>query len=527
MRKAAMAGILLLVVFAVASCSDDDSTGSKDSTRPSVSITTPKSGVTREGIVDVVIEASDNKAVKKVEFYAENALVGTDETTPYEIEWDISRYDDDTSLDFYARAYDTSGNSQATDTWTLTKGPSKAPVATLTSPSDGWTVMQGYLTELKGTATDEEDGALADANIVWTSSLQGELKSGTDVEYRGFVIGTHEITMTATDSDGNIDTETVTITVTDNDQDYAYIQEGTYTIGAPLFDEETVTFKRPFLVSKTELSLSEFIADFSTDYIVQKTDYTGRGKVISTKTFDGSGESYFDAGLVSDVDTYGDYPAIFFTLLEFAGYCEALNDRDGYNYSFKYLKSDGTTITSVSTKAKNIVLGTYDDSSYDLNGWRLPTEAEWMVAAGGALDGRAYPWGDEGPGARANTLADPNPPNAIDLSQGRGTVPVDSYSGGASPYGILNMAGNVAEMCIDMYLPYIPSGTDYCGYTDDSYIEYVVKGGTWYSNGTGARIPMRDMWIDFQLKGASSIRAYDAGTGARIIRNLDVGEAPW
>ena len=88
-----------------------------------------------------------------------------------------------------------------------------APTATITSPTVG-SYDQGATIVFSGSGSDTEDGILSGSSLVWISSIDGQIGTGSSFSNAALAVGTHTITLLATDSLGAVGTATVIISIT-------------------------------------------------------------------------------------------------------------------------------------------------------------------------------------------------------------------------------------------------------------------------------------------------------------------------
>ena len=110
-------------------------------------------------------------------------------------------------------ATDSEGDSGSVSITLTIRGGNQPPVASITSPADGSTSMEGDAVDLQGSAADPEDESLSGSSLVWTSSRDGQIGTGETVSTLSLSLGTHTITLTATDSEGAVGKDQIALAV--------------------------------------------------------------------------------------------------------------------------------------------------------------------------------------------------------------------------------------------------------------------------------------------------------------------------
>lgn len=323
---------------------------------------------------------------------------------------------------------------------------SPPPTATITSPSTGETYNEGGAIFFSGLGYDPEDGSLTGTDLVWTSSIDGQIGTGDTLSTSDLSVGIHTITLTCTDSGGATGSASVSITVSAVSYPATYtnslgmsfvlISPGTFMMGSPEDElgrnpDETlhqVTISKPYYLQTTEVTQEQWEA------------------VVGS-----NGSWWFGCD---------DCPVEEVSWPDAEEFINELNDMG---------------------------IGTY----------RLPTEAEWEY---GARAGTTTAFANGGI-IETGCEYEPN----LDqmgwycYNTGRTEKVAQKLP---NVWGLYDMHGNVYEWCQDWYGEY-PSApvTDPQGPDSGNY--RVLRGGSWYGAAWHARSAKR-LWINPRIVGNTS-----------------------
>ncbi|HSW37480.1 MAG TPA: Ig-like domain-containing protein [Candidatus Saccharimonadales bacterium] len=191
--------------------------GSADTTNPTAGISSPSAGSTASGQAAVVVSASDNVGVSKVELLVDGALYGTDVTGPYNFAWDTTKIPNG-SHTLLAQAYDAAGNIGTSTTVSVTvqnqavspPPDTTAPSVTINSPLGGSTISSSV--NISASAAD---------NVAVTSMqvyIDGKLKTSVNAGSLNYTWNSkpakrsqHIILLKAYDAAGNVGSSQVSV----------------------------------------------------------------------------------------------------------------------------------------------------------------------------------------------------------------------------------------------------------------------------------------------------------------------------
>ncbi len=154
-------------------------------------------------------------------------------------------------------------------------------------------------------------------------------------------------------------------------------------------------------------------------------------------------------------------PVIYIDWRDAAGYCNWLSEQAGLTPAYS---------------GNNWAL------DRAVNGFRLPTEAEWEYVATGRGENREYPWGNNEPEPMVHGNFEGKAALAVPVvlrsQEGMGTTVVGAFPRGASRDGVMDMVGNVMQWCSDWY-QYYPEDDQVDPLQTEPNHSRVLRGGSW------------------------------------------------
>jgi formylglycine-generating enzyme required for sulfatase activity len=515
MKWLSMGFILLAGLGVISSCTEDSVTTGEDAIAPSTEVLYPISTIDdRLDIADstyVYVKAKDEVRLSRVEIWASpesedpaeaiavlteplpmsqvpDSLQQDDGSAVYVTHWMTGDIPNFTVVRLFSRAYDEAGNSTRSDLMVLrimNEGVPRRPP----NPDFTWTPSRGTVEDVfvfdASLSTDDggPDEPISvrwdfDGDGIWDLDWSPTLLSTTPVEHKYSLARVYTVRLEAHNSylpnRTNIKERSIEVTNVGGRLDppepleMTLIPAGAYPVGTA---DTTLAF-----ADEDEYPLHQAV--LTVGFYIRRTEVPNRLYVEFLKKEMEQG----DPRVRYESNNIWYYPDRV-EPVEPDSIPRKIVDLP---LSAMYWDPDSTAVVVDPADAEHPVVGVnyYGAKAYaEHYGMRLPTEHEWEIAAKGAMVDYLYPWGTTITGSQANYNNLQSPPGRV--------LPIGSYPNWPSPFGMLDMSGNVKEWTKDWYGPYEPGQIVNPPGPIFGTLR-VVRGGSFLTTAAGVRVTARE-----------------------------------